>query len=135
MNNLKEQLIKLGSDNKSLRPHIRPILADLAKAAAPVDFFDEARSIEQSHLEDMRKDLVRLVKKAAHQLDKYGFEVSNKSVWVNAYERPQMEITFRSEPLEKRKVESILRDVLGYGGYVKSVTGGVEWSFFVDLSE
>jgi len=32
MSNLKEQLIKLGSDNKSLRPHIRPILAELKEA-------------------------------------------------------------------------------------------------------
>lgn len=31
MSNLKDQLVKLGSKRKDLRPHIRPILAELGK--------------------------------------------------------------------------------------------------------
>lgn len=110
-------------------------LSGTSRTASAMDLFGDARKLERKHLEAMRKDLVRLVGKAAGQLEKYGFEVTNQNVWVSTYERPQMEITFKSEPLDKRKVEGILVDILDYGGYVKAVKGGVEWSLFMDLDE
>jgi hypothetical protein len=35
MSNLKDQLIKLGTTHKELRPNIRPVLAELQKEAGP----------------------------------------------------------------------------------------------------
>jgi hypothetical protein len=37
MSNLKEQLIKLGNQQKELRPHLRPVLAELEKEAGGRD--------------------------------------------------------------------------------------------------
>lgn len=58
MSDLKDQLIKLGSDNKGLRKHIRPVLAELEKEAlgAPEKFHRRIEELE-SEIEGILRSL------------------------------------------------------------------------------
>lgn len=66
MSDLKEQLIKLGAANKSLRPDIRPILSSLEKAASRVSLDERLMSAKASFADDvfafLKKALPKILK-------------------------------------------------------------------------
>lgn len=73
MSNLKAQLVKLGSDNKELRPHIRPLLAQLEKEAAPRREESKAENKEKARVlyEKHRKKVDNEVKELEKHLKRH----------------------------------------------------------------
>lgn len=61
MSDLKEQLIRIGARDKALRPHIRPVLAELEKEADEFFHIDFA-------MEDFAKGLATLIRQQLSKL-------------------------------------------------------------------
>ena len=74
MSKLKDALVKLGSTNPELRPHIRPVLASLSKSATPTG--DDLDNLLQGFLQSVER--IPGVAKAAisdFEPSSYGAEV------------------------------------------------------------
>lgn len=73
MSDLKEQLVKLGKQNKSLRPHIRPVLSSLEKSSARGGWDERLLGAKENFVKDTFDVVKRLFPEAAAKL---GVEVN-----------------------------------------------------------
>lgn len=75
MSDLKDQLIKLGAENKHLRPHIRPVLASLGKTSSRQGWADRKMAARDKFV---RESFAILDKALPKVLDPQGVKVERK---------------------------------------------------------
>jgi len=78
MLDLKSQLIKLGSTNPELRPHIRPLLQRVASK----DAYTTSRNLIEKGLNAIERDLSKEKKKLVTSLQKLGLNVNEGQSFI-----------------------------------------------------
>lgn len=77
---LKKQLIKIGARHKELRPHIRPVLAELGECrrrrTASKAIYEQARPIAEKALQTIHKGFNKILDDAKKQLAKQDLEMN-----------------------------------------------------------
>lgn len=142
---MKQALIRLGSQNPKLRPHVQTILAALAgpsgsgrrreAARLTMDFSDEVYALWSVHEKRVTAEAEGLALKAAKALEKYGFRVTREGAHIDHNGLLSFQLNFTSDigDESREEIEGMVQSVLGYGWTVWA--SGKGWTIQFDMEK
>lgn len=142
---VKKQLIKLGTTNPELRPHIRPILASLNTKVASDAMYQSAREIVFKARNTIETKLNRLIADAEKKLKRHDLKVDVRASYLN-YRIHGSDgllvggiikiVDMADIPRDTMQIEeAIIASGLADGAYVTKGTNAGEWLYHIGDSD